>query len=218
VVLAVAHRGANTLAMLSGPFAAAADMLELDVQAGPRGRLEVRHGTRLRPLPLAWDDGRLRRDTRHPLVHGELLTAADRLPLRLMLDVKGTDVRFAARVRALLAEHGHPEVLVCGRHWPSLSVLGTAPHVRILLSAGEAEELAALRRICQEGAMLGGAPVWGASLEKGLVSRDLLTELHETLEMTLAWTVLSVNEAERLVAAGVRGITTDSLDVLQFLR
>lgn len=217
LTLAVAHRGGNTLSALRGPLAAAADVVELDVQSGPRGSLEVRHGDRLRPLPLLWDDGRIR-PAWPRLLLPDLLAAADEIPATLLLDVKGEDVRLAARIRAALERRPPRDVLVCGRHWPSLALIGGAPCVRVLLSAGDEHELAGLRRVCREGGLVGGARVHGASIERRLLTRSLLAELHETLPLTVAWTVGSVAEADRLVRIGVRGITSDALDVLRHVR
>src|SRR5439155_16745516 len=86
VALALAHRGGNTLAALHGPLAAAADLVELDVQPGPHGRVEVRHGDRLHPLPLPWDAGRIR-PAWPVLALADLLAAAEELGVRLMLDI-----------------------------------------------------------------------------------------------------------------------------------
>jgi glycerophosphoryl diester phosphodiesterase len=198
-------------------LSAAADVVELDVQRGPRGSVEVRHGDRLGPLPLLWDDGRLR-PAWPRLLLSDLLAAADEVPAALMLDVKGVDVRLAVRIRAALEHRPHREVLVCGRHWPSLALIGGAPGVRVLLSAGNTDELSRLRRVCHEGGLVGGIRILGASVEKGLLTRALLAELHDVLPVTVAWTVGSVADADRLLRIGVRGITTDSLEVLQHVR
>ncbi|RZS91016.1 glycerophosphoryl diester phosphodiesterase [Motilibacter rhizosphaerae] len=212
----MAHRGGNSLAAVRAAVAAGADVLELDVQPGPRGRVEVRHASRIGPLPLLWDEGRVRRGWGAQLVLEQVLEAVDALPgeHRVMVDLKGEDVRLARAVAPLLAA-ARREVLVCGRHWPSLAELAGPPGVRVLLSAGDAREVAALRTAVAGGGRIGDGTAYGASLASAHVTADLVRELGELLELQVAWTVNDLEECDRVLAAGVTGVTTDSAAVLR---
>ena len=118
----VAHRAANapdTLRAAQGHV----DVVEADVHLF-RGRLEVRHGKTIGPLPILWERWYLLpRDTPRPLL-ADLLAAAAPLPTDLMLDLKGPDPRMPGALgRALAGWAGERRVIVCSRIWRTVDRL-----------------------------------------------------------------------------------------------
>ena len=219
-VLAVAHKGGNSLRALDSAASAGADIVELDVQGDG---LEVRHARDLKPLPLLFDRGRLRRGWGTRLVLDAVLDAAEeRLDpgTRLMLDLKGTSTELGGKVAAALgarAQERSREYLVCGRHWPALELFGDLPHVQVLRSAGNPRELGLLREWVAAGAHVGGRVAAGVSLRHSLLTRALADELRERLPLLLVWTVNRQADLDRVLAAGAAGVITDRADFLRTL-
>lgn len=221
-VLAVAHKGGNSLAALAAAAALGVDIVELDVQ--PVGGLEVRHARDLAPLPLLFDRGRLRRGWGPRLRLDEVLDTADELlpdSTRLLLDLKGTVTGIGAQVAETLAGRARArtgrDYLVCGRHWPALEPFSTLPHVRVMLSAGSPRQLDELRSRVAMGALVAGRPAGGASIRHSLLTAQAVAELHEVLPLVLAWTVNAPADLDRVLATGVSGVISDRPDFLRRL-
>src|SRR4051794_18160697 len=144
-MLAVAHRGGNTLAGLRAALAAGVDLVEADVHLY-RGALEVRHSRAIGPR-LYWEPatGVTRwRDVVVPEL-AEVLAVVDGDP-RLLLDLKGRSLAVAGRVAATLRERmpGVP-VAVCTKQWRMLDAFAADGNVRRILSAANTRQLARLR-------------------------------------------------------------------------
>ena len=209
--LAVAHRGGNSAAALAAALAAGADVVEADVQE-VRGVLEVHHWRWLRPLPVLLDGRRV------ALLRGERWTLAelmDALPpaVLVLLDLKAQDARAGAVVAAALRRRPpQPEVLVCGRHWLALDAFAAEPWARTVPSAGNRREL---RRLQER---LRSAPAgrdWGVSVRTQLLTRDVVDQLHERVEVVIAWHVPDLRTLDAVLAVGADAVTSDAASVLR---
>ncbi|RKS80477.1 glycerophosphoryl diester phosphodiesterase [Motilibacter peucedani] len=219
-VLAAAHRGGNSVHALEQAADSGADIVELDVQPGPR--LEVRHARDLAPLPLLLDRGRLRRGWGPRLHLDEVLDVVEELlppTTRLLVDLKGTSTSIGAELAAVLERRGPSPraVLVCGRHWPALDAFAGLPQVGVMLSAGKPGELALLRRRLADGTLVSGRPPAGVCLSHTLVDAPLVRELEAQLPLVLSWTVNRRTHLDRVLEAGVGGVITDRADFLREL-
>lgn len=220
-VLAVAHRAGNSLDALGAAVAAGAHVLEADVHAH-RGQLEVRHLKSLHPLPYLWDRSGTRafptpRDrwelVRHTpqLQLDELLDAVEH-GSTLMLDLKGIGPVGPAVARALHERVPTAPVVVCGRWWPSVLAFDGADWARQVLSARGRTELARLRRRLRDRRT--PAP-WGVSLHRSLLSRPLVDELRERVEVVMTWAVNDDAALREVLAHGVNAVITDEPEVLR---
>jgi glycerophosphoryl diester phosphodiesterase len=213
-LLAVAHRAGNDLPALRTAVDAGADLLETDVHL-LRGRLEVRHGKALHPLPLLWErtGGRLQVARRGPqLLLDEVLDAALDVVRpdgpRLLLDLKGPGAVGPAVARTVHARRPDVPVLVCARWWPSALALARHDWARVLLSARSRPELARLRRQVRR------TPVHGVCLHRELLTPSVVAGLREHVEHVLTWPVNTVASLDAARDVGVTGVITDSPDVL----
>ena len=184
--LAIAHRAGNSLAGLHCANALGVDVIECDVHHH-RGRLEVRHLKTAGPLPFLWDRWELASATAPRLGLEELLEA-DRHGTTFLLDLKGRRAGTGPAVAELLhAVAGHRDVLVCGRHWPTVERVGQQRFVRAVLSARNRVELTRLVRRLETG-----PPVHGVSLHRSLLDEDLVVRLHRHVELVMTWPVNDV--------------------------
>lgn len=212
--LAVAHRGGNSMAALRRAAQWGVDMIELDVQPG---RLEVRHAHDLSPIPLLVDGARLLRGWGPRLLLPALLEAADALlppTTRLLVDLKGTRTSIGAEVAAALEGYDSRQVLVCGKHWAAFEAFERLPEVGLVLSAGNADELARLRRCVAAGGQVARRTATGASVAHELITPAVVAELGQVLELVLSWTVNRPRDLDRMLAAGVGGVISDRADLL----
>lgn len=209
-VLAIAHRAGNSLAGLHQANVIGVDVVECDVHEY-RGRLEVRHLKTAGPLPFLWDRWELASASAPRLGLGELL-AAGRHDVTFMLDLKGRHSSAGRAVAELVHEEGHHrDVLVCGRHWPSVDAVSVLPYVRRVLSARTRGELARLLALLESP---GVAPPDGTSVHRGLLDADTVTRLRRRVDLLMTWPVNDVATLDRLVDLGATGIISDSPDVL----
>lgn len=200
----VAHRAGNDLARLREAQARGFDVIEADVRLF-RGRLEVRHHRTVGPIPLLWDRWDLAPPWRPRLGLDDLLAAAD-VRTHLLLDLKGSDLKLSA----LLADHlevAAPDriLTVCSRDWRLLEPFHGSSQ-RVVLSAGNAAELARL--------VDRGRPVDGVSVRDSLLESDAVAALHGITDLVLAWPVRTAATAERLLRAGVDGLISQDFDLL----
>ena len=210
-VLAIAHRAGNSLAGLREANALAVDVVECDVHEF-RGRLEVRHLKTAGPLPFLWDRWELSSASAPRLGLRELLEA-DAHGTTFMLDLKGRRTGAARSVARLLHELGHDRpVLVCGRHWPSVDVLGALPYVRPVLSARTRAELGRLR-----SRLAGRDAVHGVSVHRSLLDEAVVAELLGRVEVVMTWPVNESTALASVLALGVNGVISDEPDVLREL-
>jgi glycerophosphoryl diester phosphodiesterase len=213
-VLAIAHRAANSLAGLHQANLWGADVVEADIR-GHRGTVEVRHLKTAGPLPFLWDRWELARASDARLGLDELLEA-DRRGALLMLDLKGRRESLARAVARMLHEQGvRHDVLVCGRHWPSVEHVARLDGVRAVLSARNRVERKALER--HLGSVTPSAP-YGVSLHVSLLDRPLVSRLLERVRVVMTWPVDDLATLEHVRAAGVNGVITNEPEILRELR
>jgi glycerophosphoryl diester phosphodiesterase len=209
--LAIAHRAGNSLAGLHAANGLGVDVIECDVHEH-RGRLEVRHLKTAGPLPFLWDRWELASASAPRLGLRELLEA-DRHGTTFMLDLKGRRSTAAGSVARLLHEVARNRpVMVCGRYWPSVELVGQLPYVRAVLSARNRVELARLRRrVTEEPA------VHGVSVHLSLLDEPLVTDLLRHVEVVMTWPVNDDAALETALGVGANGIISDEPDVLSEL-
>jgi len=209
--LAIAHRAGNSLAGLHAANTLGVDVIECDVH-DYRGRLEVRHLKTAGPLPFLWDRWELASASAPRLGLRELLEA-DQHGTTFMLDLKGRRSTTAPSVaRTLHDVAGHQQVLVCGRYWPSVELVGELPFVDAVLSARNRVELSRLRQ------RVATAPhVHGVSVHLTLLDEQLVTELHRHVEVVMSWPVNDLAALDAALGLGVSGIISDEPDVLAAL-
>ena len=197
----IAHRAANGAADIARAVAAGADVVEADVHLF-RGRLEVRHGKTLGPLPRLWEKWYLlERDAPRPPLW-EILAAVPG-GTGLLLDLKGPDPRLAdAVLRAVAAGPARRDIRVCGRWWRTLRHLHGAPGIQTMRSAGSRAQLRLLLR--------GRADVSdGVSVHRDLLTPSVVARLRERVSDVWTWPVPNRAAAEQLAAWGVTGFITD---------
>lgn len=200
----VAHRAGNALGRLRSAEAAGIRVVEADVQLLGR-RAVLRHPSTVRGRELSWEPwaraGAFRR-----LTLDELLAEASP-ETELMLDLKGADPRLSDAVRAAVEPWlAVRRLAVCGRIWHLLERFENLPEVRVVWSAGTAQELLSLlgRR----------APMDGVCIRERLLDEPLVELLGERAEAVLAWTVNCPLRAEELAGWGIDGLVTDDVSLL----
>jgi glycerophosphoryl diester phosphodiesterase len=206
--LLLAHRAGNDLERLRLAESAGADVVEADVHLH-RGRLELRHVKRLRPLPLCFDRWYVTPAPARSLLLEDVL-AASRAETRLLLDLKGVDGRLPRGVAAALARAGDErEVTVCSRTWRLLDRLPRDGSVRRVLSAGSERQLARLPRRARD------VQADGVSVHARLLTPGRVRSLADVVPRILAWAVTTIDAVHELAAAGVNGFILDDLAVLR---
>lgn len=228
----IAHAYGNRRSTLEEALAAPGEMVEADIWYRA-GEIWVRHERRLGPLPLLIDRRYpgVRRIGPWALPLGPrfyLRLEIDPFPLAellertrgrrgLLLDVKGRygpghEAAFARRLAQLLREHGRlDDAVVCGQNWPLLDRLRAerpAPRTRYSI-----EEPAQWQRFVGRS---DGSPD-GICISRRLLDGERLRWLSERGIDAFCWTVDERAEAERLLAAGVRGIISNDLALLASL-
>jgi glycerophosphoryl diester phosphodiesterase len=208
--LAIAHRAGNSLAGLHQANALGVDVVECDVHEY-RGRIEVRHLKTAGPLPFLWDRWELASASAPRLGLAELL-AAGRQDVTFMLDLKGRRSASARSVAELIhAEGNQRDLLVCGRHWPSVDAVSVLPYVRPVLSARTQGELARLVRLLETES---GVLPAGLSVHRSLLDAATVTRLRTRVDLLMTWPVNDVITLDRMIDIGVSGIVSDSPEVL----
>jgi hypothetical protein len=208
--LAIAHRAGNSLAGLHQANALGVDVVECDVHEY-RGRIEVRHLKTAGPLPFLWDRWELASASAPRLGLAELL-AAGRQDVTFMLDLKGRRSASARSVAELIhAEGHHRDLLVCGRHWPSVDAVSVLPYVRPVLSARTQGELARLVRLLETES---GVLPAGLSVHRSLLDAATVSRLRTRVDLLMTWPVNDVITLDRMIDIGVSGIVSDSPEVL----
>jgi glycerophosphoryl diester phosphodiesterase len=131
-----------------------------------------------------------------------------------MLDVKGPWTWAGRDVARMLHERGHHRpVLACGRWWPSIDAMAHLPYVRPVLSARNRLEMSRLRR-----RLVRGPRPYGVSVHHDLLDRDLVSWLHEHVEVVMTWPVNDLATLDLVTDLGVRGVISDEAHVLAEVR
>ncbi len=202
----MAHRAGNHLADLHAAVQAGAELVEADVRLYRR-RLELRHLKSAGPIPIFWDRWEVAAPWYSRPVLGELLAAADE-ETELMLDLKGPRRRLGELVAAALQPYlGHRRVTVCAR-WPRLLEPFTGLPVRRVHSVGTRRQLARLLERAH------GEPLDGVSIHAGLLDEGVVRQLRAVARTVMTWPVNTPERARELVAIGVQGLISDSVDAI----
>lgn len=212
-VLAIAHRAGNSLTALRDAVALEVDVVECDVHEH-RGRLEVRHLKTAGPLPFLWDRWELVKASVPRLGLHEVLEAEAR-GITLMLDLKGPRAAAARAVVTALRDGGHRQpVMVCGRFWRSVELVGELPSVLPVFSARSRPELARLRRRLAPSGRRPPAPVFGVSVHLQLLDPDVVAELRGAVSRVMTWPVNDLATLDAVLELGVNGVISDERTVL----
>lgn len=202
----VAHRAGNDLRTLRRAEQSRVAVVEADLHLYA-GRVEVRHLKTLGPVPVLWDRWRLAPPWAPRLLLDRLLQTAAPSTL-LMLDLKGRDPRLALRVAAALREHPRPRTVCCSRNWALLAAMRGIEGVELVHSVGTVRQLAALRKLAAAQAIA------GISIHKRLLSPASVRALRRNIGLIMAWPVLGVLEAGRLLDWGVDGVITQEYETV----
>ena len=228
--LRIAHAFGNRRDKIEAAIAADIDFIEADLWYRA-GDIWVRHERRLGFLPLLYDrkprgmnrfgpwsltvfpNYYIRLDVR-PLRLAELLAAAGG-KRRLLLDLKddhspGKARAYAGALSRLLQDSGCAEsVLVCGQTNVLDSVREVAPGLEVRYSIERQQQWNAfLRRLDADPA------IRGVSIHHEFLTEPVIRVLEERGLEVFCWTVDDPEEARRLVALGVDGITSNDLTLL----
>lgn len=206
-MLAIAHRSGNTLDGLRAALDAGVDLVEADVHAY-RGRLEVRHLKSMGGLPYLWDRGVLMHRREYQRVELAELISALGGDARLMIDLKGVHPGLAGSVARVLRDLTPDGALtVCTKHWGMLDAFDVP--VRKVLSASNRRGLAGLRR------RLAGAPAYGVSVHRRMLTPDVVAELQRSVEVVMTWPVDTDDALADARRLGVDGVISKDLGLLE---
>ncbi|MSQ35925.1 MAG: hypothetical protein EXR63_02100 [Dehalococcoidia bacterium] len=206
MTITVAHHAGNRLDWLRRAEAAHVDYIETDVWF-ERDAVAVRHAARVGRLPLLRERWRLSLARGAPAL--ELLVDALAPGTRLLLDLKGTDLRLALAVRELLAARAPARTYaVCSPVWPLLAPFADVAEAEVWHSVGSAAALDAV------GAALVGSARPALMVDHRVLTEERLAALRAFAPLVVAWTVNSVPRAHELLRWGVSGITSDDLALL----
>lgn len=200
----IAHGAGNSGALAAAGMAARADYLEIDLWVH-RGRFEARHERRLAlALPVLFEKWYVRGAPRAPYDLSQLLAAAP-APTGILLDLKNAPASAGPLARSALSEAVNTgPVLASSQHWPLLRALHRElPAVGLFYSIDVAAKLDLFLSVSERDHL----PM-GVSCYHRLLTGQVVADLRTRGLVVIAWTVDDQEEAARLVAMGVDGITT----------
>lgn len=202
----VAHRAGNCTQTI--PAAAdVADTIEADVHLF-RGRIEVRHAKVVWPTSIQWDRWWIDpRPDEPPLLPDVTRLIPD--DIGLWLDLKSFDTRLS---RSILRQMpGLSTTTVSSRSWWVLRPWRAAG-IRTMRSVGSRWQLWAVRRIRSWG------PTDGIVIHERLLTPETLVDLRRLTPWLAAWGVEDVQRGGDLIAAGIRALILDDLDLIGSIR
>jgi glycerophosphoryl diester phosphodiesterase len=221
----IAHRGAkrefpeNTLPAFQRAFELGADAIELDVHATRDGIVVVHHDSvlgaaarNLSGVPIVdilWNDlNRVRFDGDISIPSLQEILAATPSDVFVYVEVKGSEIE--ALVAADLAASATRCAVHSFDHDAIARFADIAPEVRrgLLFDRLEGIDVAAIMR------RTGAVDVWP---DRHLIDDALVATVHGAGGRVVAWTVNDRDVAERLTAAGVDGLCTDDVRLLDGL-
>ncbi len=229
----IAHGYANSRHYLALALEGPVDYVEADVWY-QGGRVAVRHERRLGPLPLLFDEkdkdhvghgpgrygltvGRWYVKLQIRTLYLEDILALARGRRRLLVDVKwspgGRQSAFARALAQTVRLSGMADdVTFCGQNWPVLQRLRVIdPGLRVYYSIGAQRHLPAFGHVPQDETLQ------GVCVHQSLLNAQLIDILKRRGLAIWTWTVDDVEQARQLVAMGIDGIISNSLDVLETL-
>ncbi len=201
-VLRIAHRAANDLELVPPALSLGAALVEADVHLR-HGRLEVRHGKSLGPVPWLWERWYLLRDRRFLLAD---LRAGLPAQATVMLDLKGWQPWLGPKVRE--AMRGAAPYVVCGRRWRMLEAFDGVPGVRVAHSARTAAELTRLQQ------HLTNRRTWAVSVHISLLTPERVAALRQHAEVVMSWPINTQEEYGFVTGLGVNAVISDELAAL----
>ena len=211
--LGVAHNAGNDLAAARSALAAGAEVVEVDVvRVG--GRLRAGHDE---PVPLLADAV-----FRGPSLEDVWAVVRPRARVKVDLKQEGRgDVRAVVdaldRWTARDAAEGRPPVVVTSRRPDVVRAVAASPVTRRgdVAAFATLADTAAVRRFLSDADLV--RAVSGVSAHHEVLDDATLGRLSAAGLEVLAWTVNDHERAHDLVAAGVDGVTTDDLTLLEQL-
>ena len=210
-LLLIAHRAGNELPTLRAAEEAGADLIEADVWSY-RGAVEVRHLKTMGPVPLLWDRWKLAAGWTPRLTLPDVVRASVPATV-LLLDLKGSDPLLPQMVAEAMAKAAPGRrYAVCSRNWDLLHEFRDHPDVSVFHSIGSRRQLAAAWPRLQR------QDRHGVSIHRRLLSPLVVEALKEKAVAVIAWPVNDIQALGAVVACGIDGITTDSIDLLRGLR
>ena len=228
--LRIAHGYGNSHRQMALALEGPVDYIEADIWY-QGGRVAVRHERKLTPLPLLFDE----KDEGHaghgPGRYGlslgrwyiklqigtrylEDVLALARGRRRILVDVKwspgGRQSAFARALAQTVRLAGMAdEVTFCGQNWPVLQRLRVVdPGLRVHYSIGAERQLAAFGHVPQDETLR------GVCLHQSLLNAQVIDILKRRGLDIWTWVVDDLAQARELVAIGIDGIISNSLDVL----
>jgi glycerophosphoryl diester phosphodiesterase len=201
-VTGVAHNAGDDLNAATRAVAYGADAIEIDVRSAG-GELFASHDA---PVPLLED-----LVFRGPSLR-EAWTVA-RLNDTVLLHLKQGSTAYLDQLRAFLASRALRRTIVqTNDRGTLLGLRRTMPAVQRLLLISNARELAALRGDAQLRAAIDGV-----SVRDNVLSASSQRWLEQSGLLTFVWVVNDERRMNELVAAGIDGLITDRLDIMQLL-
>jgi glycerophosphoryl diester phosphodiesterase len=211
-VLLIAHRMPSSAEACARFLAAGVDLFEVDVQLSPSGMVVSHYG--VVPHTRGWlqrDNWRVRwgrAGGRDPMLAAHLRNVPD--DTRILLDPKGKEPDRAALVDAIIETLTDRERFVVST--------GNLTALKRLRQAGFETWRSLGDRAGLDKALAGGRlPESAVTVRHTLLDARTVKRLHEVADTVVAWTVNGVDRARALREAGVNGVTTDSLAVVNAL-
>ena len=200
----IAHRAGNDIEKLRAAEPVA-DVIEVDVHLGERGRVEVRHAKKLLFTRRLWERWYvLPEDVEVPGLI-EIMSAGNS-DTHFWLDLKGFTPRLSRRVRAVIGERHR--LTVSTKPWWLLVPFAGDDGVRIIRSAGNKFELALLLWLPSR------LQADGAVVHYRLLS-DTVFERLSKKGLVFCWAATDATHVDRLITLGATGVILDDLSLVR---
>lgn len=129
----------------------------------------------------------------------------------IMLDLKETSRSFLVRVASFVQSRPSPDVIIVSRSVSALEFLDEeVPEATLMVSIASRDSL---RRVMEDDRLHDA--IDGVSVASGLLDQGVIEELKARDLAVFAWVVNRIPRVNELVAAGVDGIVTDNLALLE---
>jgi glycerophosphoryl diester phosphodiesterase len=200
----IAHRAGNDIEKLRAAESVA-DVIEVDVHLGERGRVEVRHAKKLLFTRRLWERWYvLPKDVEVPgLIE---IVSAGNSETHFWLDLKGFTPRLSRRVRAAIGERR--PLTVSTKPWWLLGPFAGDDGVRIIRSAGNKFELALLLWLPSR------LQADGSVVHYRLLSDTVFDRLSKK-GLVFCWAATEAAHVDRLFTLGATGVILDDLSLVR---
>jgi hypothetical protein len=202
-VVGIAHNSGNRITTTHRALNYGADIVEIDV-VSVKGRLHAGHSS---PAPIIGSSVFV-----GPTLSQAWNAAGDATAVKL--DLKSSSGAFIRKLAEFLEERrDNRTVIVVSRDASSLRFIREqVPHVRVMLSLPTRSRLDSL--LADPRLM---SALDGVSVQRGLLNEETVAHLHQNRLTVFVWTVNDLATVNAMVAAGVDGIITDNLAILDLL-